>query len=940
MTFKHKLSRRLALLKDQPVVVAMAALAVATIIGCEKPVRLTDPVTSSLARVVVSPQVLTLQQNQAADFMAVGFTSSGDTANVAVSWSVSSGSVTDTSTTRGRHYGRYKTGSDTGKVKVVATGNPGGTSDTAVVTVTPAPVASVTLNPTSTTVLVGQTAQLSATTTDSVGNVLSGRTVTWVSSNASVAAVSAVGLVTGVGLGSATITATSEGQSNTASVTVTNVPVASVSVTPASATLQVGQTVQLTATPRDSNGNALSGRVVTWSSSTPSVATVSGGGLVTGVAAGSSTITAASEGKSGTASVAVTAAPTLVRIILSPDTATVYVGKTKQFSVSGKYSDSSVAPVSATFTATGGTITATGLYTAGQTTGTFRVMATSTTTALTDTSAVTIQLAPLAQLILVPALATVPVGGSAQFQVYGRTTAGDSVAAQATYSATGGVVSSAGFYTAGSTPGTFQVVARQTNGTLADTAAVTIAPATSCVSTATMLCPGDDIQAKATAAGPGATLTLQPGIYRLQTVTPLSGQHFVGQAGAIMSGAKLLTGWTQSGGTWYVSGQAQNFGPDGGMCASGTACQYPEDVYRDNARLTRVLSLAAVTTGTFFFDYTADRIYVGDDPAGHVLEGAATQYAFYQSGQTGVTIQGLIVEKYANPAGSGAVGRTALGDNWVLSGSVVRYNHGGGVKIGYPHPCQVLNNYIHHNGQVGIVGSGATGTLIQGNEIAYNNTAGYNPAWEAGGIKFTGQNGVTFTGAQARNNFVHHNHGLGIWFDTNYDGVLVDANTVEDNELEGIEYEISYSATITNNIINRNGASSPSNYEGAGILVYSSGGSGIEISGNTLAGNKNGIMLIQASRGSGTLGTYITQNANVHDNTVTLTAGQRHGAHLYGGASGTFTTLNNHFTHNTYNLQATGTTPFAWSSDGTNNADIGDAAWRAVPNDVTGTFNR
>ncbi len=232
--------------------------------------------------------------------------------------------------------------------------------------------------------------------------------------------------------------------------------------------------MQLTATPRDSNGNALSGRVVTWSSSTPSAATVSGGGLVTGVAAGSSTITAASEGKSGTASVAVTAPPTLVRIILSPDTATVYVGETKQFSVSGKYSDSSVAPVSATFTATRGTITATGLYTAGQTTGIFRVIATSTTANLADTSAVTIQPAPLAQLILVPALVSVANGGTVQFQVYGRTTAGDSVGVQVTYSATGGIISSTGLYTAGSTAGVYQVIAKQTNGTLADTSGLTI----------------------------------------------------------------------------------------------------------------------------------------------------------------------------------------------------------------------------------------------------------------------------------------------------------------------------------------------------------------------------------------------------------------------------------------------------------------------------------
>ena len=930
MTFKHKLSRRLALLKDRRVVVAMAALAVATAFACEKPVKLTDPVTSSLARLIVSPKVLTLEQNQAAEFMAVGLTSSGDTANVAVSWSVSSGSVTDTSTNRGRHYGRYKTGSDTGKVKVVATGNPGGTSDTAVVTVTPAPVASVTLNPTSTTVLVGQTAQLSATTTDSAGNVLSGRTVTWVSSNASVATVSASGLVTGVGLGSATITATSEGQSNTASVTVTNVPVASVSVTPAPATLQVGQTVQLTATPRDSNGNALSGRVVTWSSSTPSAATVSASGLVTGVAAGSATITAASEGKSGTASVAVTAPPTLVRIILSPDTATVYVGKTKQFSVSGKYSDSSVAPVSATFTATGGTITATGLYTAGQTTGIFRVIATSTTANLADTSAVTIQLAPLAQLILVPALATVTVGGTVQFQVYGRTTAGDSVAAPATYSATGGVISSVGLYTAGSTPGTFQVIARQTNGTLADTSAVTVS--TTCTSTATMLCPGDNIQAKATAAGAGATLTIQPGIYRLQTVIPLANQTFVGQPGAIMTGAKLLTGWVQSGSTWYVTGQTQHFADNVGSCETGYPCQYQEDVYRDNTLLTRVLSLAAVGPGTFFFDYTAQRIYVGDDPTGHVLEGAATEYAFEGGAQgagTGVTVQGLVIEKYANPAQYGALGHANMAANWVVNNNEIRFNHGIGVRTG--NGVQIVNNNIHHNGELG-VGGGGVNPLVQGNTIAYNNTAHYSTFWEAGGVKVA----AGTQGATMRGNYVHDNHGVGLWADGYNVGTIYDGNRIEDNACEGIIHEISYSATITNNVINRNGFLNPNAAEGAGIMISSSGGTGIEISGNTLVGNKNGIILLQADRGSGPQGPYVVQNVSVHDNTVTLGPGQRQGAFRYAGDSGLWTTNNNHFTHNTYNLQTANTAPFLWTS----NAGLTDPQWVAGGNDSTGTFNR
>src|SRR5207247_600814 len=153
------------------------------------------------------------------------------------------------------------------------------------------------------------TVQLTGTPKDANGAPLSGRTVTWSTSNTSVATVSNSGLVSGVTPGSATITATSEGKSGTSSITVTNVPVATVEVTPPSASVQAGQTVQLTGTPRDAGGNPLSGRMVTWSSSNTSVTTVSSCGPVLGVTPGSATITATSEGKSGTSSVTVTNVP-------------------------------------------------------------------------------------------------------------------------------------------------------------------------------------------------------------------------------------------------------------------------------------------------------------------------------------------------------------------------------------------------------------------------------------------------------------------------------------------------------------------------------------------------------------------------------------------------------------------------------------------------------
>jgi len=151
--------------------------------------------------------------------------------------------------------------------------------------------------------------------------VLTGRVVTWATSAAGVATVNGSGLVTAVAAGSATITATSEGQNGTAAVTVTTpapAPVASVTVSPATLSLQVGGTQLLTATLRDASGNVLTGRVVTWASDNALVGTVTGNGLVAALLAGGATITATSEGKSGSAALTVTA-PSGGTVLLQDD---------------------------------------------------------------------------------------------------------------------------------------------------------------------------------------------------------------------------------------------------------------------------------------------------------------------------------------------------------------------------------------------------------------------------------------------------------------------------------------------------------------------------------------------------------------------------------------------------------------------------------------------
>src|SRR5205809_352973 len=334
MTFKHKLSRRLALLKDRAVLYAAVTLA-AAVISCERPLA-TDQ-GADIAALVVWPKTVTLQQNQTTDFVAVGMTTAGDTVLVPVSWSVTGGSIVDSTTSKGQHYGHYRAGADAGTFKVVGKHLATGKSDTATAVVSPVvvPVTAVVVAPATANVTVDSTVQLVAIPVDSAGTALGGRTVTWTSGAPGVATVSASGLVTGVSTGAATITAASEGKSGTAAMTVSSVPVASVAVSPTSASVAVGQTQQLSATPKDANGNPLTGRTVSWSSGNTAVATVAASGLVTGVGAGAATITAASEGQSGTAAITVTSVP-VASVAVSPAAASVPVGQTVQLTATPK----------------------------------------------------------------------------------------------------------------------------------------------------------------------------------------------------------------------------------------------------------------------------------------------------------------------------------------------------------------------------------------------------------------------------------------------------------------------------------------------------------------------------------------------------------------------------------------------------------------------------
>src|SRR5229473_1550346 len=176
-----------------------AILLVAAIASCERSLPTTSTGSGgTLAQLVVLPSTVSVVENQSADFLAVGLTSAGDTIAVAVNWSAAGGSITDSTSSKGMHYGRYKAGGQAGTFKVVANDPVSGLSDsaTALVTATAAPVAAVAVAPTTASSPVGGTVQFVAVPLDSTGTVLGGRVVVWSSSNTSVATVDNSGLAT------------------------------------------------------------------------------------------------------------------------------------------------------------------------------------------------------------------------------------------------------------------------------------------------------------------------------------------------------------------------------------------------------------------------------------------------------------------------------------------------------------------------------------------------------------------------------------------------------------------------------------------------------------------------------------------------------------------------------------------------------------------------
>ena len=295
-----------------------------------------EAVLDSIAVTPVAPSVALGLTEQ---FVATGTYSDGTTENLSsqVTWvSATTGvaSINDT--------GLASTLSMGSTVITATLGNVTSPEDT--LTVTAAVLSSIAVTPLSPSVAKGLSEQFVATGTKTDGTTedLTSQVV-WASATPSVATISDTGLASTLAVGTTNITATFDALSSAPdTLTVTPPALTSIAVTPVSPSVAKGQTEQFFATGTYTDGTTGDiTNLVVWASATPAVATISGSGLASTLAVGTTNITGSLDGVMSLADTLTVTPATLTSIALTPVNPSVAKGLTEQFTATGTYTDNS-----------------------------------------------------------------------------------------------------------------------------------------------------------------------------------------------------------------------------------------------------------------------------------------------------------------------------------------------------------------------------------------------------------------------------------------------------------------------------------------------------------------------------------------------------------------------------------------------------------------------
>jgi len=265
---------------------------------------------------------------------------------------------------------------------------------------------------------------------------------------------------------------------------------------------------------------------------------------------------------------------------------------------------------------------------------------------------------------------------------------------------------------------------------------------------------------------------------------------------------------------------------------------------------------------------------------GAVLDGGRSLASAFSGGATNVTLDSITVVNYDTGWQGAAIRPQTHASGWVVRNVSALRNGWAGLLAA--DGMKILGGHYNDNDQLWIGGNAATGVLVDGldadpatmdgPELARNHTLHASCTFEGGGMKWDNYREVQVGQVTVRNAYVHDNDCRGLWADINARGALIEHNLVEHNLREGIFYEISQDAVIRNNEVYGNGHAANGWYWDAGINVNAS--FNVEVYGNRLSGNYNGITGVQQNRLEFTPPAHLLDNLHVYDNLICATAGQ------------------------------------------------------------------
>jgi parallel beta-helix repeat protein len=233
------------------------------------------------------------------------------------------------------------------------------------------------------------------------------------------------------------------------------------------------------------------------------------------------------------------------------------------------------------------------------------------------------------------------------------------------------------------------------------------------------------------------------------------------------------------------------------------------------------------------------------------------------------------VRDYAGERQGAAIHPDSHAAGWVVRNVSALHNAWAGLLVA--DGMRILGGHYNDNDQLGIGGNTATDIVLDGldgdpntmdgPELARNHILRAPCDFESGGMKWD------FGKVTIRNAYVHDNDCRGIWGDINARDALIENNLVVGNRASGIYYEISQDAVIRNNHVFRNGLDAGAEFAGGGGITVASSFN-VEVYGNRLSGNNNGITGTQQDRPDSTPPVHLLNGLHIHDNVICATDGR------------------------------------------------------------------